>query len=178
MSLTILIILLGELVVVGAVVVAAGVDVSRRIIPNETVLAVMVGGLAIRLVSPHEPSALWSLAAALVVLVLLGQLAHGGFMGGGDVKMISALTLAEPLRDVLPLLLHIALAGGVVATFYLLLGLIRSRHAAVPAQSARAARAAVVFEGSVPYGVSILLGLVSLHVGKVIQCSDANYCWL
>jgi prepilin peptidase CpaA len=169
MSFTVLAILLAKLVVVIAMVVAAGVDISRRIVPNETVLAVLAGGLLIRLLSPQEPSIWLSVGAALVVLAVLGLVAHGGFMGGGDVKLISAATLAEPLRDVLPLLLHIALAGGVVAAFYLVRGLVRSLRDAAATGGEVSMVKFLDFKASIPYSVSVLLGVMSLHAGKAIQ---------
>ena len=98
MSAIVFFVLLAKIAIVVAMCVAAGVDISRRIIPNETVLAVAAGGLLIRLLSPQDSPVLLSIAVALIVLVSLGLLGRGAFLGGGDIKMISAATLTEPLR--------------------------------------------------------------------------------
>jgi prepilin peptidase CpaA len=179
MSATVLtLVLLAKLAVATAMIVAAGVDISRRIIPNETVLVVAIAGLLIRLLSPSESNAWLSIVAALAILVALGLLGGRGFLGGGDVKMISAASLAVPLHDVLSLLLYIALAGGVVSLFYLGRALVvaaRSR----PAEGGEAAvLRSVDLSASLPYGVAILLGMAALHIGKAIQCSAADFCWL
>jgi prepilin peptidase CpaA len=171
-------VLVAKLAIATAMVVAAGVDISRRIIPNEAVVVVAVAGLLIRLLSPSEPAVWQSIVAALAILVTLGLLGGHGFLGGGDVKMISAASLAVPVQDVLSLLLNIALAGGVVSLFYLgraLAAAARSRRA-VGGESA--ALRSVDFSASLPYGAAILLGMVSLHVERAIQCSAVDYCWL
>ena len=178
MTAAILVIVLVKLAIVLAMVVAAGTDVSRRIIPNETVLVVAAGGLLLRFLAPDEPSLWPSIAAALAVLVLLGLMASHGFLGGGDVKMISAASLAVPLHDVLLLILNIALAGGAVATFYLARSLLVARVPANAVEGGSAAGRGVEFTASIPYGVSVLLGVASLHLTKVIQCSADISCWL
>lgn len=160
--------LLAQLAIATAMVVAAGVDISRRIIPNETVLVVAVAGLVIRLLSPSEPAMWLSIVAALAILVALGLLGGRGFLGGGDVKMISAASLAVPLHDVLPLLLNIALAGGVVSLFYLGRAFLAASRLRRAATADAAAIPSVDLSASLPYGVAILLGMVSLSVGKAI----------
>ena len=172
MTVTITALLLAKTAILAALLFAAGMDFSRRIIPNEAALAVAAGGLLIRLLSPQDSTVWWSLAVAFLVLVSFGLLARFGVMGGGDVKLMSAVTLSEPVQNAAPLLLHIAIAGGAVAFVYLLRGLLRGPVAAHDAGwHAR-------IQQSVPYAASILLGVVSFHIAKEIGCSAAAFCWL
>ena len=180
MTVTIAALLLAKSVVLAALLTAAGMDFARRIIPNEAALAVAAGGLMIRIVSPQDSTVWWSLAVAFLVLVSFGLLARLGVMGGGDVKLMSAVTLTEPVQNVAPLLLHIAIAGGAVALLYLLRGLLRSPVAAHDRPTPRDVGPGwhARIQQSVPYAASILLGVVSFHIAKEIRCSAAAFCWL
>ena len=100
---------------------SAGTDLKERRIPNELAAAVaavgLVQGLALR------PGQVWlSLLVAFVVFCGLGVLSHYRIIGGGDLKLISAVTLLVPPERVGQLLIEIALAGGVLACIYLLAG--------------------------------------------------------
>lgn len=107
-----------QMIAVGGLFIAVVSDIRRRIIMDRVVLMVGACGLLLRLLSPDE--ALWpSLAAAILVFLGLWALFSFGAIGGGDVKMISASTLLVPASHVVPLLLSIAVAGGVVACVYL-----------------------------------------------------------
>jgi prepilin peptidase CpaA len=107
-----------EAAVVACLVAAAASDIAGRIIPNPLVLAVMIGGFALRLVA--APSMLWlSLAVWAVVFGILGLLASHNWLGWGDVKLIAAVTLLVPPSGVVSLLLAIAIVGGMLACVYL-----------------------------------------------------------
>lgn len=103
---------------VAALVASAATDLKERIIPNELAAAIAIAGLLISLfVRPDQIGA--SLAAAALVFVVLGVLCRYGVLGGGDVKLMAAVTLLVPPGDVGDLLTRIALAGGLLSSFYL-----------------------------------------------------------
>ncbi len=108
---------------------AAATDFTDRIVPNRLVLAIMIAGIGMRLMSA---TSIWWLSVGVwaVTLAVLGSLATRNILGWGDVKLIAAVTLLVPPHKVLPLLVSIALAGGVLACLYLgARRLVRRRHA-------------------------------------------------
>lgn len=101
-----------------AVIVGIARDLQDRIIPNALVLIVGAAGIAMHLFG--EGWNVWyGLLAATAVYLGGAALSYWGFIGGGDAKLIVASTLLVPPEDVVPLLLSIALAGGVLSCFYL-----------------------------------------------------------
>jgi prepilin peptidase CpaA len=99
--------------------VAAGTDLKDRRIPNEIVAAVAAVGLTQGLIA--RPGQVWlSLLLAFVVFCGLAILSYHRIIGGGDLKLISAVTLLVPPERVGQLLVEIALAGGVLGCIYLL----------------------------------------------------------
>jgi Flp pilus assembly protein protease CpaA len=158
---------LAKCVGLAALVVAATSDLRRRIIPNEAVLVVAGAGLMVRLLDFQGVALAISGAIALGLLVVLGQLARFDIIGGGDAKLIAALSLSQPAADVPALLLHIAMAGGGVAALYLARGCLSSQPLRVFLRSQ-----------SIPYGVAILLGTLSINLLEVSrQCVAAPSCW-
>jgi prepilin peptidase CpaA len=96
----------------------AGTDLKHRRIPNELVASIAAIGLLQTLVT--SPGEIWlSLLAMVAVFLGLGILSHHKFIGGGDVKLISAVTLLVPAERSGQLLLEIALAGGVLSCAYI-----------------------------------------------------------
>lgn len=109
---------------IALMIVAAIGDVKRLIIPNKLCLAVALLAL------PYIGLLIWSGGPALTVLashfgialvifiVGLGFFSLG-IMGGGDVKLTTALALWAGTASIIPVLLVISIAGGVVgiATF-------------------------------------------------------------
>lgn len=147
--------------------VAAAFDVRRRIIPNEAVLVVAGAGMSLRLLDFQGVALAVSVAIALGLLVALGQLARFAIFGGGDAKLIAAVSLSQAPSDVSALLLHIALAGGGVALFYL----VRSRLVAQPLLVSLRSQ-------SIPYGVAILLGTLWFNILEASrQCVAVQSCW-
>jgi prepilin peptidase CpaA len=146
---------------------AAATDLRSRRIPNRIVLLVLTAGLVLQLLRGW-PAAGIGLAAALAVFVALAVLAHYGFMGEGDVKLIAVMTLLVPPHGIAPLLLAIALAGGVLSCVYLALrhGL-RRRTPQTEATSAtsivrlmRGEAARIAAGEPMPYALAILGGTV------------------
>jgi prepilin peptidase CpaA len=162
----------------------AVIDARRRIIPNELVLATLGVGVVLRLTSASGmlgPSA----AAAVGILLLLGVIAHFGVLGGGDVKLIPAVSLLAPADHVLPLMFDVAVAGGVLSMAYLVSRPSR-KAAASPSPgfavdpSPRAARptATSAFDDSVPYGMAVSIGVAFYFAEQVLRCLSATSCSL
>ena len=113
-------------------------------------------------------------------------------MGGGDVKLISAVALGEPIDALPAVLISIALAGGGLALFYLVRGWYRRRGRAAIRQlvhrlveprsprlgggSDRRAAAAPRLERGLPYGVAVLLGVVWHQSGMMLACFSGDFC--
>jgi prepilin peptidase CpaA len=157
-------------------------DLKDRLIPNELVAAVAAIGLAQGLVA--RPELVWlSLLAAVVVFCGLGVLSHYKIIGGGDVKLISAVTFLVPPDRVGQLMIEIALAGGLLSCFYLaahywLKSLSASRSVAVEvalpdsglARMIKSERARIAAGDSLPYALAVLGG-VSIYIAReFFQC--------
>ena len=95
--------------ILACLMLAIATDLARRIIPNGLVLVVLGCGLGLRLVAGP-----WPLLASLC-----GALAAYDLLGWGDAKLIAAVTFIVPVDLVIPLLLAIALAGGLLSCLYL-----------------------------------------------------------
>lgn len=94
--------------------IAAYTDVTKRRIPNALVLAVLLGGLALRATSGW--SSLLAGVAIFAALIAAGCLAFSwGIAGGGDVKFAAAAGAALGWPDAMPFLLYTMLAGGILA---------------------------------------------------------------
>ncbi len=104
--------------ILACLMLAIATDLARRIIPNGLVLVVLGCGLGLRLVAGPWPL-LASLCGALAVFAAVGTLAAYDLFGWGDAKLIAAVTFIVPVDRVIPLLLAIALAGGLLSCLYL-----------------------------------------------------------
>ena len=142
---------LGLLALLGALLLAAGIEDARRRTIQDTT------NIAIAALAPlwwwAQGYALWPdvpvqlLIAAVAFLFFLGAFAIGQ-MGGGDVKLIGALALWLPLQPLMSLLIVMALAGGVVTLLMMVER--RVRRSTAPAE--------------IPYGVAIAFaGLLALR---------------
>lgn len=100
-----------------ALLVAAAVfDLHRREIPNTIVVAVAVLAIPFWWASGLAPwpGVATQLGVALVVFALFAFAFARGWMGGGDVKLLTALALWLPLNALLALLFIMSVAGGVL----------------------------------------------------------------
>ena len=134
----------------GALILAAGFDIVRFQIPDVFALVILVSGLAHCLITR---SSLPSHAAAPIVTLMAGLLVfRAGIMGGGDIKLLVATAAWTGLAGLMPLLIAISLAGGVVA---MILFLAR----ATTANFGKSSTLPVLQAGApIPYGVAIALG--------------------
>jgi prepilin peptidase CpaA len=171
-----------------ALFACAANDLTHRIIPNRWVVLIAVSGLAQGLAL--RPELVWiSLLAAAITLVGLGVLAHFDLIGGGDVKLISALTLLVSPEHIGSLLLLIALAGGVLACLYFAARYRLQRAAAPQADRPGLDRPASRLQRLVereririasgepmPYALAVFVGLVSYIARELPQCLSATSC--
>lgn len=151
-------------VAVAALVVAAAVDLRRRIIPDTAVLTVAGAGLLLRLLDFDAASFAVSAVLAAVLLAGLGQLARNAIVGGGDAKLIAAASFLQPPTEVPALILHIALAGGGLALAYIarnqfnkLCFRVAAHGAAQPLESMP----------SLPYAIAVLGGVLT---SRLLPC--------
>lgn len=115
-------------------------DLKYRLIPNWLVLVVFgLGLIQIGLDLENAVSYGWSF---LVGLLVWGGLFQFRLMGGGDAKLMMALSVWVLLPELLTLYLCVAIAGGVQAGIWLLLKK----------------------ERELPYGVAISLGSVLFFI--------------
>ncbi len=99
---------------VGACVAAAYCDVRTHRIPNALSAALCIGGAVAA--ACQGPSAFLAFAAILAVLLFAGTVLHaGGFIGGGDVKLIAVSSAAIGAHEAVPFLIATVLSGGVLA---------------------------------------------------------------
>ena len=148
---------------------AAWRDVATRIIPDEVSLALIALGVAVRLWQGWGPLGMSLLVAAGLFIALL-PLCSRGMLGGADLKLVSALAVGLPPQASLQLLLVVTLAGGVLASIYLVAGkLLARRREASPLRVQATTRlgriASIEFwrirrRAPLPYGLAIAIGAV------------------
>jgi prepilin peptidase CpaA len=179
---------------VAALFAVALVDLRNRIVPNRLVLVVAACGVGRRLLS--APGLIWfDLLAAASIVVALGFLAHHEWIGGGDVKLIAAVTLLFPFSDAGALLLGIAVAGGLIGLAYLAMRATATRIPkpgycpADPREDTQdtpwglehllsGERMRIAAGEPMPYALAVLGGVIYRIVSEAIQCLSATSCSL
>lgn len=162
---------------------AAVWDFRERLIPNRLVLGVLGIGVVMRVAG--EGSGSWiSLVAAAIVFLPLSFLAARNAVGGGDVKMITAITFLFPPEHVPLTLVMIALFGGVLSIAYLTLAQLLKPKAggrvlALPGPSLetgilRAEAARVMAGVPMPFALAIFAGVLYSIVTEVLPCIYAT----
>lgn len=133
----------------GVVTWAAISDLRSNIIPNSANVALFVLWTG-WVVSGAEAQVWYSLAIGAGIFLLGAVLFHFGQMGGGDVKFLTVLGIWAGPAQVLPFLLQVAFAGGLLTMAWVA----NARFVApalgrvIPSDSKR----------MVPYGVAIAAG--------------------
>ncbi|SBV32910.1 Peptidase A24A, prepilin type IV [uncultured Sphingopyxis sp.] len=142
---------LGLMVILGLLMMAAAIsDVRSRTISNQLNAAMALLAIPFWIASglAFWPDVAIQLGAALLVFLLFAGLFAMGAMGGGDVKMIGAVMLWIPLPLFLPMLMVMAIGGGLLSAAMLIHMKLRPSERSV----------------EVPYGVAIAAaGLWALH---------------
>ena len=135
---------------------AALSDAATFRIPNLASLVIVALYPLHVLASPVEVHWVWALlVAGAVFLAGLGLFARG-WVGGGDVKFLSAIALWAGAPLLMPQFLVTALAGGVLATGAVLLQ--RLRRFRTEGAAGVMAPAPIDTSQKIPYGVAIAAG--------------------
>lgn len=106
-------------------VVAAIFDIRTRQIPNWislSVFALFLIFLAAQWLLGVDPAVvdpLTSLAAGFGAFAVFTAFFYFGFIGGGDVKLISAVAFWVGLKGIAPFIVIMAVTGGLIAVFYI-----------------------------------------------------------
>ncbi len=143
-------------------VIAAWHDVASRTIPNCLAAATAVVGLIWRSTGGLNAIAVSVIAACALFLALLLVYLRGA-LGGGDVKLATAMAFGLSPWDTYDFVVVTAMAGGVLALAYFLMRWLPAVQR-LPAQSSYLMRVYVVERwrirrrGPLPYGVAIAAG--------------------
>jgi prepilin peptidase CpaA len=133
--------LLGALAI--ALLVAAATDLRRRQIDNWLTGAIALAAPLFWLASGLTLGAIgWQFAIAVAAFAVLAGLFAAGAMGGGDVKLLTALALWLPPMPFLTLLLVMAIAGGALTLACAAWHVLRRNEGRI----------------AVPYGIAISIG--------------------
>ncbi|WP_332820273.1 A24 family peptidase [Sphingopyxis sp.] len=142
---------LGLMALLGLLMIAAAIsDLRSRTISNELNAAMALLAIPFWIASGLSP---WpdvpiQFGAAFAVFLVFAGLFAIGAMGGGDVKMIGAVMLWTPLPLFMPMLMVMAVGGGILSAVMLIHMKLRPSDKPV----------------EVPYGVAIAAaGLWALH---------------
>lgn len=95
---------------------AAVHDVIARTAPDWTAAGLLLCGLGLRLL---HGNVLLGLALGALVFLLAAFSWRRGWMGGGDVKLLTGAAVFVPPAELLTYILAVALSGGVLALLYL-----------------------------------------------------------
>lgn len=187
MSLTMPVTVLGNLMMLAGLAIAARWDQAKRVIPNAAVLVVAVGGMVTWFAMPPGESIWARIAAGAAVFVILRLLSAIELVGGGDVKLITAVVLGIRLSAVLPVLAIISIAGGLLAGWQLVRQGTMRRPVKQPAVAFAAGgeksvhpvadQCALVFADlkvEIPYGPAVLVGVVTYQMWETLKCLSAN----
>jgi prepilin peptidase CpaA len=169
---TVVLLQMGTLVSAMALLgIAALNDIATRTIPDFAPLGLVLIGVALRAGNGDMPAALGASAAVLVLGAASWRL---GWIGGGDVKLLSACALLVSPGLVPRLVLTTAIAGGGLACLYLSL---RWVFRAAPAQThldrcrslairiGRVERWRIERRPTLPYGCAITIGTLLTLAG-------------
>jgi prepilin peptidase CpaA len=143
-----------------ALVMAAVNDWRSLRIPNWLTGALAVAFPVAAMLVGHDVQWLSHLAAGLAVFVGAAVLFMLRMIGGGDVKLLGATALWTGLGQVVPLLMLVAVIGGVFALVVLLL-----RHPFVHAVMLAVLRRLPAFTEAktpIPYGIPIAIAGIAL----------------
>lgn len=152
-----------ELCILAMLLYAGWTDIVSRLIPNSICIGIaLVGAAAQTLAGPM--ALLEAIAAGSLILLILWPLFAFGIMGGGDVKLLTALAIAIGLsfHGIIALFAITALAGGVLVLIHAI-----ARHMPRPHRYPGASllrrvytieRWRILRRAPLPYGVAIACG--------------------
>jgi len=145
-----------------ALLFAAAHDVALRIVPNGVSLIVAVAGLGLNVLDGQLIAALF---AGALVFAGAWYCWRRGWVGGGDVKLLSACAMLVPPALVPEPVLSTAIAGGILALIYVALARIlpgppRSHPSGLLGRVWRAERRRIRRSLSLPYACAIAAGVL------------------
>ena len=137
-------------------------DIGFRTVPNRISVALLLIGLLLRLM---HGDALAGLGCGALVFIVTYAFWRFGWMGGADVKLLTASAVFVPPSMVPTLAIGTSLAGGILAMVYLLGGRVVHRPAGPVRPTAGLLRRAARCElrrlcrrGPLPYAAAIATG--------------------
>jgi prepilin peptidase CpaA len=139
----------------------AALDVATRLIRNDVCFALALLGMIRQFTGPTH--LIESLVAATLLFLLLIFAFERAWIGGGDVKLLTALAIGLPLMGVVQLITVTAYAGAVLALVHLLMRRLPAPGTA-PAGSSLVRRIYAVERwrhlrrAPLPYGAAIACG--------------------
>ncbi len=153
------------LVSIGALllVFAALHDIGFRTVPNRVSAALLVCGILLRLADGGTHQLMWGLLCGVAVFIVTYACWRFGWMGGADVKLLTAAAVFVPPAMVPTLLLATSITGGFLALTYIIGSLVAPRPR--PARPSGLVRRALRCElrrlrrrGPLPYAAAIAMG--------------------
>ncbi len=154
----------GFLIVVGcfALVFAALHDFAARTVPNWVAAVVFIIGLMLRVMQGNWAASLGVGAVVFAVTVICWL---RGWLGGGDVKLLTASCVMVPPLLSVNLVLAVSLFGGALAVAYLVLSLVinvprRDRPHGKIRRIIRAEHYRISRKGPLPYASAIAAGAI------------------
>ena len=137
-------------------------DVGFRTVPNRVSAALLAVGLLLRLIQGNLGA---GLLCGLAVFSVTYAFWRFGWMGGADVKLLTASAVFVPPLTVPTLIVGTSLAGGLLAVIYLVGSRMAPRPARLPATPGNLLRRALRCElrrlrrrGPLPYATAIAAG--------------------
>lgn len=109
-----------QMLAAGLLVYAAARDVATRLIPDAVPIALVGLGVLYRILTVGWAGAGVSLLAGCLIFAGLLGLAMRGWLGGGDVKLIAALSTGLTLDQVWLFIVATVFAGGVLGVVYII----------------------------------------------------------
>ena len=94
---------------------AAATDIRARLVPNSICVMLALDGVMIAELGHNLGASLLAMLCVFVPAVICWR--HG-LLGGGDTKLLAAVTLLVPAHSVPSLVLTIAITGGALALIY------------------------------------------------------------
>jgi prepilin peptidase CpaA len=141
---------------------AAFTDVATRLISNK--ICLLLAALAIVRLPFGEPQQLLASVYGAAVLFVLLLVAHSrGYVGGGDVKLLTVLSVGLPVTSLIQFLTITVLTGGVLAVLHLMMRVLP--YPALPPVGSSLVRRIYAVErwrnlrrAPLPYGMAIACG--------------------
>jgi prepilin peptidase CpaA len=130
----------------GLLLLAAVHDMAARTVPNWVAVLLALTGLGARIMGNNVSTGLIAGAAVFAIAAFCWR---RGWLGGADVKLMAAATLAVPSGHVITFIVAMSVSGSILAVLYLAAGRI--------ARAART-RAAAQMHGELTTRPSSLLG--------------------